>query len=343
MLNFSKVFFSLACFFVFQIIPVSLAAEQVFEEEFDDSDDLEITLCHDFQAKSKSKKSKSSKKSLELAICAIYWNPEVPYLKEWIEYHRTVGVEHFFLFNNIWWEDNSMEVLEPYVKMGVVTVIPWKCKPDHLGVWDPGQRAAYNKGLELTRGKYKWTAFIDIDEFIVPTDTTDLRVFLKDFEKHPAILLNWQFYGTSGYDDIPKDKLMTECLIYKLPTYHGLNGGVKCIVQPGYIKEMTVHLPYVYNLKECEEAGLTTYPVNEKGAETGRDGYWSLSVDRIRVNHYWYRTNNYYRHVKLPLRNKWCPDTNNAQVWDAFLEEATVCDPAISPFIPELRRRMGLR
>ena len=34
-----------------------------------------------------------------LAICAVYRN-EAPYLREWIEFHRLVGVERFFLYNN---------------------------------------------------------------------------------------------------------------------------------------------------------------------------------------------------------------------------------------------------
>ena len=34
-----------------------------------------------------------------LAICAIY-RDEAPYLREWIEFHRLVGVEHFFLYDN---------------------------------------------------------------------------------------------------------------------------------------------------------------------------------------------------------------------------------------------------
>ena len=34
-----------------------------------------------------------------LSICAIFKN-EGHYLKEWIEFHKLQGVEHFFLYNN---------------------------------------------------------------------------------------------------------------------------------------------------------------------------------------------------------------------------------------------------
>ena len=34
-----------------------------------------------------------------LSVCAIYRN-EAPYLAEWIEFHRLVGAERFFLYDN---------------------------------------------------------------------------------------------------------------------------------------------------------------------------------------------------------------------------------------------------
>ena len=34
-----------------------------------------------------------------LAICAIF-RDEAPFLDEWIAFHRLMGVEHFFLYDN---------------------------------------------------------------------------------------------------------------------------------------------------------------------------------------------------------------------------------------------------
>jgi hypothetical protein len=34
-----------------------------------------------------------------LSICAIF-KDEAPYLQEWIEFHRLLGVEKFYLYNN---------------------------------------------------------------------------------------------------------------------------------------------------------------------------------------------------------------------------------------------------
>src|SRR5579883_479648 len=69
----------------------------------------------------------SGKKKYNLSIVAIFRN-EKPYLREWIEYHRLVGVDHFYLYNNKS-SDGSLEVLSPFIARGIVTLIDW---PDTL-------------------------------------------------------------------------------------------------------------------------------------------------------------------------------------------------------------------
>ena len=63
----------------------------------------------------------------ELAICAIFQN-EASYLKEWIEFHKLQGVEHFYLFNNRS-NDQPEKVLDEYVKKGEITLVRWP----HIG------------------------------------------------------------------------------------------------------------------------------------------------------------------------------------------------------------------
>lgn len=55
-----------------------------------------------------------------LSICATF-KDEAPYIPEWIEFHRRVGVEHFFLYDNLS-TDRSREVLEQWVRAGLVTL-----------------------------------------------------------------------------------------------------------------------------------------------------------------------------------------------------------------------------
>ena len=53
-----------------------------------------------------------------LSITAVLQN-EAPYIKEWIEYHRLVGVERFYIYDNES-TDNVKEILKPYIDLGIV-------------------------------------------------------------------------------------------------------------------------------------------------------------------------------------------------------------------------------
>ena len=60
---------------------------------------------------------------MSLYICAIFKN-ETPYLREFIELHRIVGVEKFILYQNNS-SDDYHSVLDPYVAQGIVELIEW--------------------------------------------------------------------------------------------------------------------------------------------------------------------------------------------------------------------------
>ena len=66
---------------------------------------------------------RSSAPEVYLAIGMIYRN-EAPYLAEWLEFHRLVGVERFYLYDNES-EDDHLEVLAPYIEEGIVEVHEW--------------------------------------------------------------------------------------------------------------------------------------------------------------------------------------------------------------------------
>ena len=51
-----------------------------------------------------------------VALCLIFKN-EAPFLKEWLDYHLALGVDHFYLYNNNS-DDDFREVLRPYATGG---------------------------------------------------------------------------------------------------------------------------------------------------------------------------------------------------------------------------------
>ena len=64
-------------------------------------------------ADEKQRRKNGVKYPYKLSVVAIMKN-EGPYLREWIEYHKLVGVEKFYLYNN-GSTDDTVEILSPYV------------------------------------------------------------------------------------------------------------------------------------------------------------------------------------------------------------------------------------
>ena len=146
-------------------------------------------------------KVKPQQKKYKVAICAIFKN-EALYLREWIEYHKIVGVEHFYLYNNNS-EDDYQSVLAPYIDDGTVTLIQWP--------QNQAQMQCYHDGIERFKDETEWLTFIDIDEFIVPNVTDNIYDFLKPFQnKYPVVIAYWKMFGTSGMLKRNTNSLVTE-------------------------------------------------------------------------------------------------------------------------------------
>jgi hypothetical protein len=201
-----------------------------------------------------------------LAVCAIY-RDEAPYLAEWIELHRAAGVERFFLYDNRS-SDDHMRVLAPYVEDGTAVVRDW---PPH-----PGQIEAYDHCLAEHASEARWIAFIDVDEFLFSPTLRPLPEVLREYEQYPAVGVNRATFGTSGHPTRPAG-LVIENYLRRGPG----NRHVKSIVQPrAAVRCLSAHrFEYRHGLA-----------VDENGWPIHRDATKSLSFERLRVNHYYTRS-----------------------------------------------------
>lgn len=123
-----------------------------------------------------------------ISLCLIFKN-EANFLKEWIDYHLTIGVDHFYLYNNNS-SDNYFEVLEEYIGNGIVTLIDF-----------PGnqvQMKAYEHCFKTFKTESNWIGFMDADEFICPKVETDLNKWLAKFSKYPSVLIYFLVFGSGG-------------------------------------------------------------------------------------------------------------------------------------------------
>lgn len=264
----------------------------------------------------------------QLSVTAMFQN-EGTLLKEWIEFHLLVGVEHFYLYNNLS-NDNYKKILNPYIKTGIVTLINW---PYKIKNWMPLQLKANRDCLQRFGSETKWLAIIDLDEFLVPVKENNVPNVLSRFKKIGGIGVNWVMFGTSNVFKIPHNQLFIETLRMRSDDNFYENTHIKSIVRPKYVKELnSLHFPqYKHGF----------YNISTNGANI--EGAFSKApiLDELKLHHYWTRNEDYFINHKLPRRAKL---GDNPQVWIAHAAKyyCSIVDNAMNKYIPTLRNRMGL-
>lgn len=154
---------------------------------------------------------------------------ENKYLNEWLNHHISIGIEHFYIYDN--GEKESVQDILKNFSPELYTVIDWHSGYKHM------QIDAYNHCLKNYGNESRWIAFIDTDEFI----ECDNISFLNNYEKYSHVKLYWNIYDANGqvsYSSLPVRERFTHVA-------KGVNIGInyKSIVQPKYIIEMFVHEP----------------------------------------------------------------------------------------------------
>ncbi|MBS0621186.1 MAG: glycosyltransferase family 92 protein [Verrucomicrobia bacterium] len=194
-----------------------------------------------------------------LSVCAVFKN-EAKYLKEWIEYHRLIGVDHFYLYNNRS-TDIFYVVLNPYIRQGIVTLIDW---PDYLDkvverysfLWPLCvQVPAYENAIKYAAlGKTRWLVCMDIDEYLVPGEHSSLTSILEENADAPGVKLASDYYNAAQVNVIPKRKLLIETIerIAK-PQTEIERAVVKTIFKPELCTSFTWP-PYECNFKDGQKA-----------------------------------------------------------------------------------------
>lgn len=261
----------------------------------------------------------------KLTICAISQD-ESEFLKEWIEFHRIQGAEHFYIFDNSRFE-NYQDYLKDYINQNIVTVIDWK--PNNPN-FNTVQCEAYTTCLKFFGNKSKWMAFLDTDEFLFCKNGKKLPFFLRNYEKFGAVGVNWLMFGTSDVEDIQKNELLIEKLIKCSPKSYSPNTHIKSIVRTKYASHFVC--PHACVLKENLCVDENKNPVFQL--------YFTKehTSERIVINHYWTRTEKFFWGRKIPRRQKWGHGLQNIIDTKDILNTETNQD--IFMFIPLLRYKL---
>ncbi|AVH74996.1 glycosyltransferase family 92 protein [Weissella koreensis] len=264
----------------------------------------------------------------QLGVVAIVKN-EAPYLKEWIEFHKLVGVDVFYLYDNES-SDNIMEVLQPYINQGLVKYELVKGKNKQIDV--------YNESIVQYRNDVRWLAIIDADEFIVPVEKENILDMINSLDKSfSQILVGWLIYGSNGL------KKKQEGLVTDNFKYHARSDFIadyKPILNPRLV--MNVVTPHWANVigKTIDENGkrIWGYPYHTKIYAV------PASKNKIRINHYYSKSLEEF--IKKSERGYADYDGSDRMVrdMDAFHEhdQNYVTDTVINKYSDILRKELGV-
>lgn len=215
-----------------------------------------------------------------LAIVCLFKNATF-YLKEWLAFHKVVGVEHFWLCDN-GSTDDYHSILAPYLARGEVTLSHMSPVPNTCDNFDAKIRLPFfNRIISDTRDQVEWLACLNCDEFLVPPKCSTVLEALNKYADYHCVQVSQQLYGTSNIAKLGKDDLLIESLVWK----SSAKFSYKMICRPQYCWFVdTLHS------MTCRDPKKTT----------------QADIDDLRLNCYIMGDEYHFNSTKMPFVDKPC-------------------------------------
>ena len=204
------------------------------------------------------------------AICLLCKN-ENDYINEWLEYHINIGIEHFYIYDNMSDVPIKNSINSDFIDK--CTIKEWDLTVEEYGNI---QILCYDNCLHFFKNEAKWIAFIDADEFIDIKSKLNINEFLEQYDSYDGLYVDWVTYNANG--KIKKeDKPVRERFTTTCPYYKDVRG--KCIVKSREIFGMSPHFPIMpknVNVIVDSDCNRVYTPIS-KGL---------VPIDKITINHY---------------------------------------------------------
>lgn len=163
-------------------------------------------------------------------------------LVEFIEMSHLLGVNKI-VFYNFDVPPRILSILEHYHQRGLVSIVPWDLNKDHANqMWYHGQLVAVQDCLYRHMGAFKFLAFNDIDEFIVPhrfTQWSEMTDYLHE-ESRCGFQFNSAYFDRSSLSgNATYPNLVTSTNNLRTSRFSTIR--TKCMVEPRKIFEKGIH------------------------------------------------------------------------------------------------------
>jgi hypothetical protein len=219
----------------------------------------------------------------ELAICLIIRDDaDFP---EWLTYHRRLGVGAFYVFDH-----NSTLPLPQRMPSAGPGLDHGDVHYEYVNQFnDPTdtcpQMAVYHHCLQIGR-HHPWMAFIDVDEYLVPSSGhLYLPDFLRRFSGQCALTLNWRMLGAANHTDRPQGGVLenyTRCV----PRNNYLDWWTKVIASPQYMIDFETVGTTDNQGPHRVSCRNSTYMVTEYGDRYGAPNVVPVQMDKLALFHF---------------------------------------------------------
>ncbi len=202
------------------------------------------------------------------------------YIDEWIEYHSSIGFDHFVIYDH-----KSKIPVQPKWGKKVTVYRTERTDPHKPNI-------LHNHTLK--EHKCRWLSLLDVDEFIVLPENKNIHELLEDYKDFGGLCLNYQIYGSSGHKKRPEGNVKDN---YVWCTNSWLTSNiVKSILNTRY----TIS---IFN----QHAAHTKKPIVTEEYKIW-DGQTMIATPRKRgrINHYYTRSfEEWKRKVEMGNRERW--------------------------------------
>ena len=145
------------------------------------------------------------------------------YIKEWINYHLSIGFSKIYVYQNDWNFDitnyNNVEVI----------------KITGCGM----QLPVYNSFIETKGKNYDFVAFFDVDEFL----NSDNLNWLETYSQYKGVGINWKIFGDSFIEKIQSFSVLDRFIMSE----RGYDPHTKLILNMNKIKKEKFINPHYLN------------------------------------------------------------------------------------------------
>ncbi|XP_077229393.1 C3H4 type zinc finger protein (DUF23) [Tasmannia lanceolata] len=183
---------------------------------------------------------RARRKPHKMCVCTMLRN-QARFLKEWVIYHRRIGVQRWFIYDNN--SDDSIETVVESLAESDYNVTR------HIWPWLKTQEAGFAHCALRARNSCEWIGFIDVDEFLhLPDPDLTLHDILRNYSGLPwvgELRTACHSFGPSGLQRVPSQGVMVgyTCRMVS-PERH------KSIVRPEALNSTLVNVVHHFHLKE---------------------------------------------------------------------------------------------